>query len=419
MLYGRAHMRVAAIAFTCVIGASMDVFASTDVRCCPVIELRQYTLETGQRDTLIDLFDGYFIESQESAGMRIIGQFRDRQRPDRFVWMRGFPDMVSRHRALERFYTGPVWAAHRTAANDTMLDSDDVLLLRPARPDTAFSIDDEAVESPQSSPVVAAIYTLAGPADESLVARFETRVMPRLQAWGVEVKGVFVTETAPNTFTRLPVREGEHVLVWVGYAKRTDRSLESLEELSRIGALDGAGSVPTVLDLEPTSRSRLGRGPHAARATKADFDFLHGSWTVRNRYLKQRLQRSTEWIEFEARSDVEPLLNGFGQIDRYSALRDGSPVEGMTLRLFNPQTGEWSLHWADTVRPGVLLPPMVGRFKGDVGEFFGDETVDGRRVLCRFYWTRSADGSPRWEQAFSDDGGRTWETNWVMTFTRR
>jgi hypothetical protein len=153
--------------------------------------------------------------------------------------------------------------------------------------------------------------------------------------------------------------------------------------------------------------------------SKNDFDFLHGSWTIRNRYLKQRLQQSTEWLEFEARSDTEPLLNGFGQIDRYSAARDDSRIEGMTLRLFNPETGEWSIYWADTVRTGVLLPPMIGRFTGGVGEFFGDETVDGRRVLCRFHWTRDADGSPRWEQAFSDDGGKTWETNWVMTFTRR
>src|SRR5262245_37384646 len=174
----------------------MEVFTSTEVRCCPVIELRQYTLKPGQRDTLIDLFDRYFIESQESAGMTIVGQFRDRQRPDRFVWIRGFSDMANRHRALERFYTGPVWAARRTAANDTMLDSDDVLLLRPARPDTAFQIENEGVGSRRAAPVVAAIYTLAGPADETLVARFEARVQPRLQSSGVHVTGVFITEAA-------------------------------------------------------------------------------------------------------------------------------------------------------------------------------------------------------------------------------
>jgi NIPSNAP len=408
-------MRSVAILFVCMIGASMNVYASTEVRCCPVIELRQYTLKAGQRDTLIDLFDRYFVESQESAGMTVLGQFRDRQRPDRFVWMRGFPDMASRHRALDRFYTGPVWSAHRTVANDTMLDSDDVLLLRPARPDGAFLIDTGGPTG-GSARVVAAIYQLPEPADETRIARFHTEVLPRLQAQGVVVQGVFVTETAPNTFTRLPVREGEHVLVWVGYVERTDLSRPSLEELA---TLDGISSTPTILDLEPTSRSRLGGGADAARATKHDFDFLHGSWNVHNRYLKERLKGSSDWIEFEARSDVEPLLNGFGQIDRYGAMRNGSRVEGVTLRLFNPSTGEWSLHWADTVRTGELLPPMVGRFKSGVGEFFGDEMLDGRRVLCRFHWTRTPDGLPRWEQAFSDDGGKTWETNWVMTFTRR
>jgi NIPSNAP len=397
----------------------MNVHASTEARCCPVIELRQYTLKPGQRDVLIDLFDQYFVESQESAGMTIIGQFRDRQRPDRFVWMRGFPDMAGRHRALEQFYNGPVWAAHKTAANDTMLDSDDVLLLKPARPEMAFQLEHSARASDGARSVLAGIYTLTEPALDSLVAHFERNVAPQLRARGIEVQGLFVTETAPNTFTRLPVRDGEHVLVWLGTRTSTDLAQDQLEELQRLSALDRASAPPTLLNLEPTARSRLGHGVRAARATKHDFDFLHGSWNVHNRYLKERLKHSTEWIEFEARSDAEPLLNGLGQLDRYSAIRNGSPIEGITLRLFNPSTGEWSLHWADTVRAGVLLPPMIGRFKGQVGEFFGDETVGGKKVLCRFYWTRTADGSPRWEQAFSDDGGKTWETNWIMTLTRR
>ena len=86
--------------------------------------------------------------------------------------------------------------------------------------------------------------------------------------------------------------------------------------------------------------------------------------------------------------------------------------------LFNPAAGEWSIHWADTVGARTLMPPMIGRFIGGVGEFHGDETVDGRKVLCRFLWTRPTTNSARWEQAFSEDGGTTWETNWMMTFTR-
>ena len=160
-------------------------------------------------------------------------------------------------------------------------------------------------------------------------------------------------------------------------------------------------------------------GPGAARGTKHDFDFLFGSWKVHNRYLKGRLRGSTEWVEFDADADTQPLLDGLGNLDQDHAVRNGEPIKGVTLRLFNPATGEWSIHWADTVRAGTLLPPMIGRFNGDVGEFFGDEMLDGRKVLCRFLWTRTPTQSPRWEQAFSDDGGKTWETNWIMTFSRR
>jgi hypothetical protein len=152
--------------------------------------------------------------------------------------------------------------------------------------------------------------------------------------------------------------------------------------------------------------------------SKHDFDFLVGSWKIRNRFLNSRLCGSNDWSEFDARYDFQLLLEGLGNLDRYSAVRDGKTIEGITLRLFNPATGEWSLHWADNVRPGALLPPMVGKFNGDVGEFFGDEYLDGNKVSCRFRWFRGGPQSPRWEQAFSADGGKIWETNWIMYFTR-
>src|SRR5690242_5785819 len=104
----------------------------------PIVELRQYTLHPGARETLIELFDREFVETQEACGMKVIGQFRDLDDPDRFVWLRGFPDMPARARALAAFYGGPVWKAHRNAANATMIDSDNVLLLRPVAPDAGF-----------------------------------------------------------------------------------------------------------------------------------------------------------------------------------------------------------------------------------------------------------------------------------------
>ena len=148
-----------------------------------------------------------------------------------------------------------------------------------------------------------------------------------------------------------------------------------------------------------------------------DFDFLYGSWKIHNTYLKDRLAGSSTWLEFEATGEVAPILNGLGNFDSFHAVRDGKAIEGATLRLYNPTTGTWSIYWADNVRAGILQPPMVGKFQDGIGEFFGDEELNGRKVLCRFRWTQSAK-SPRWEQAFSGDGGKTWETNWIMNFER-
>ena len=152
---------------------------------------------------------------------------------------------------------------------------------------------------------------------------------------------------------------------------------------------------------------------------KEDFDFLFGSWTVHNRFLRERLRGSSDWTEFDADCDARPILGGLGNIDEFRVSHNGSSFAGTTLRLFDPETGDWTLHWADTKRAGKLLPPMIGFFRGDVGEFYGDEDVDGRKVLCRFRWLRVPPDAPRWEQAFSDDDGKTWETNWIMTFTRK
>src|SRR5262249_50261600 len=270
-------------------------------RCCRVVELRQYTLKPGQREDLIELFERHFIESQESVGMTLVGQFRDRRRADRFVWVRGFASMEARHRALELFYDGPVWAAHRTAANDTMLDSDDVLLLKPARPELGFHIEAGRVPRPSEAgtraAVLVGIYHPPAGEEARLLSSFERNVAPHLVAQGFELEGLLVTEPSPYTFTRLPVRT-DNVLAW--FAAGVDGAPGRVDRLRVIAAVD---AVPmSLLELEPTPRSILGHGPLAARATKHDFDFLFGSWNVHNRYLKGRLRRSTEWREFEAQS---------------------------------------------------------------------------------------------------------------------
>jgi hypothetical protein len=147
---------------------------------------------------------------------------------------------------------------------------------------------------------------------------------------------------------------------------------------------------------------------------RRDFDFWTGTWRIHNRRLRARLAGSTEWDEFEARGQTWPILNGLGNRDE---LRTGfwPDFVGMTFRFFDPATRQWSIHWADS-RHGTLEPPVVGGFTGDVGTFYGDDVFEGRRIRVRFVWTRAP--RVRWEQAFSTDGGTTWETNWTMDMTR-
>lgn len=183
-----------------------------------VIELRQYTLHPGRRDTLIALFEREFLESQERTGLRVLGQFRDLDDPDRFVWLRSFTSMPARKAALETFYGGPVWQQHRAAANATMIDSDNVLLLKPAHAQGAFAMAglqraDVDAPAPPAGLVVATIWTLQQPATPALLNLVRTRLEPQLREDGATVLASLVTETAPNTFPRLPVRSSDHVLV--------------------------------------------------------------------------------------------------------------------------------------------------------------------------------------------------------------
>ena len=147
-----------------------------------------------------------------------------------------------------------------------------------------------------------------------------------------------------------------------------------------------------------------------------DFDFWIGRWNVKNRRLRERLKGSDEWDTFDATCVARPLAGGLGNEDEYRTDVDGGFV-GLTFRLFDPKAQRWSLYWADS-RRGVLDPPVVGSFSGDVGTFEGEDTFEGRPIRVRFVWTRISPQRARWEQAFSADGGSTWEPNWVMEMTR-
>ena len=191
-----------------------DLWASS----CHVIELRQYTLHPGQRDTLIDLFDREFIEPQEAVGMAVLGQFRNLDDADRFTWLRGFPDMPARLAGLTAFYGGPAWQAHRQAANATMIDSDNVLLLRPAWPGAGIDMTGRTRAAPGATAVPAglldaSIFPLREPATAELLALCREVLSPLLARASTRGLGWYATEPAANNFPRLPVREGEPVLV--------------------------------------------------------------------------------------------------------------------------------------------------------------------------------------------------------------
>jgi quinol monooxygenase YgiN len=175
-----------------------------------VFELRQYTLREGRRDELIDLFDREFVETQEEVGIRVIGQFRDEDDPDRFVWIRGFPDMNARREALTAFYVhGAAWRTHRSAARATMLDTDNVLLLRPARPDSGFTLSSARppldADMLPNSRVAVTIYHPAI-ALEDFAAFFEQHVKPMMAETAAPPAAYLRTEPAPNTYPALPVR---------------------------------------------------------------------------------------------------------------------------------------------------------------------------------------------------------------------
>lgn len=152
------------------------------------------------------------------------------------------------------------------------------------------------------------------------------------------------------------------------------------------------------------------------KSSKNDFDFLHGSWTVHNRKLRSRLTNSNDWAEFESRCECGPILNGFANQDFFHASVDGENFEATTVRLFDPKTRLWSIYWADS-KNLVMDVPMVGSFEDDVGIFLARDNWEGKPVTVKFRWDKSDPDLPTWSQAFSEDDGATWESNWYMTFT--
>ena len=201
--------------------------------------------------------------------MTIIGQFRDLKNPDRFVWLRGFSEMEARAAQLGEFYGGPVWQAHRDAANATMIDSDNVLLLRPTSPTSGFHLE-QARRAPIGSNterevlLVATIYHLGKTKGADFAAFFERELLPQLAQAKISALASFITETSPNTFPRLPVQENANVFVWFSHfpdreayekAAAVAQSMRRKEVTMKLAEL--TKGQPEVLLLSPTPRSLL------------------------------------------------------------------------------------------------------------------------------------------------------------------
>jgi hypothetical protein len=148
-----------------------------------------------------------------------------------------------------------------------------------------------------------------------------------------------------------------------------------------------------------------------------DFDFLVGDWAVKNRRLKNPLSGSTDWYEFAARSSARHLWGGLANMDEFHAETPQGPIAGMTVRLYDPVAKQWSLYWGNAAI-GRLGVPTVGAFENGRGEFFDQETFGGKSIFVRYTWSEITATACRWDQAFSSDGGKTWETNWIMEFAR-
>jgi hypothetical protein len=150
-----------------------------------------------------------------------------------------------------------------------------------------------------------------------------------------------------------------------------------------------------------------------------DFDFLHGAWHVAHQRLKRRLAQCDEWEHFEGRNVTWPLLGGFGNVDdNVLELPDGT-YRAATIRVYDTASHLWRIWWIDARHPDRIDVPVVGRFVNGIGTFTADDTFDGRPIVVRFLWFVETPDRLRWEQAFSADSGQTWETNWVMAFTRK
>jgi hypothetical protein len=176
-------------------------------------------------------------------------------------------------------------------------------------------------------------------------------------------------------------------------------------------------AIDTRVDDSDAAKLSLQHPAPAQPDVQHDFDFEIGSSKIHLSRLQDRLAGSTTWVAFDGTSVTRPVWNGRADVNEFEADSQTGHIEGMTLRLYNPESHQWSIYWANG-KDGILAQPMVGEFKNGRGEFYDQEPWKGRQVYVRFFWTNTTTNTPHFEQAFSDDGGKSWEVNWITNQTR-
>lgn len=175
---------------------------------------------------------------------------------------------------------------------------------------------------------------------------------------------------------------------------------------------------PPVATASASAAATAGLAPPPAHDGQHDFDFLLGHWTVKLRRLQNPLHGSTQWIEGTGTSYARPLWGGKANVDELEADMPNGHVEGMTVRVYSPETRQWSLYWGNQKNGRLEFPPTIGAFENGKGEFYDTEIYEGRTIVVRYTWSNITATSAYFEQAFSPDGGKTWETNWTTQLTR-
>lgn len=181
--------------------------------------------------------------------------------------------------------------------------------------------------------------------------------------------------------------------------------------------LTAAAPVQGFAQSKPDTSTASARQPRVERDGQRDFDFEIGTWKTHLRRRLRPLTGSNEWVEYEGTTIVRKVWNGDANLVELTADGPAGHFEGLSLRLYNPEARQWSLNFSNR-RSGTLAPPVIGEFRNGHGEFYGQDTLDGRTILVRFIISPMGPDSCRFEQSFSDDGGKTWELNWVVVDTR-